>query len=94
MAALAYMFVDRLAGGRVYAAAAAACGGGVGPGVARKAKQKQECSFLKKRTKKLLLSGHGLPASGPWPETKSLLLLFFRKEDSFVPFHHAAPIAR
>jgi hypothetical protein len=41
---------------------------------------RQECSFLKKRPKKLLLSGHGLPASGPWPESKSLLLLFFRKE--------------
>ncbi len=38
-------------------------------------------SFLKKRSKKLLLSGHGPDAWRPWPENKSLLLLFFRKED-------------
>jgi hypothetical protein len=44
-------------------------------------RSKARCSFLKKRTKKLLFSGHGLDASGPWPENKSLLLLFFRKED-------------
>jgi hypothetical protein len=32
-------------------------------------------------TKKLSLSGHGPDISRPWPENKSLLLLFFRKED-------------
>jgi hypothetical protein len=46
----------------------------------------KECSFLKKggarpaRTKKLLLSDHGPDSGRPWPENKSLLLLFFRKE--------------
>jgi hypothetical protein len=35
----------------------------------------------KKEPKKLLFSGHGPDASGPWPENKSLLLLFFRKEE-------------
>jgi hypothetical protein len=35
---------------------------------------------LKKRSKKLLFSGHGPDAWRPWPESKSLLLLFFRKE--------------
>jgi hypothetical protein len=48
-------------------------------------KGKQECSFLKKRTKKLLFlrkhtdTGHG-PAAGAAAGNKSLLLLFFRKE--------------
>jgi hypothetical protein len=47
--------------------------------------KKEECSFLKKRTKRLL---YLVPAdrSGTWPDRwegrrlKSLLLLFFRKE--------------
>jgi hypothetical protein len=43
-------------------------------------KTQKECSFLKKRTKKLLLSGHGPDAGRPWPDNKSLLLLFSRKE--------------
>jgi fatty acid desaturase len=43
---------------------------------------KEECSFLKKRTKKLLFSGHGPDASRPWSENKSLLLFFFRKEEN------------
>jgi hypothetical protein len=42
--------------------------------------RKEECSFLKKRTKKLLFPGRGQPLSGPWKGHKSLLLLFFRKE--------------
>jgi hypothetical protein len=47
--------------------------------------EKQECSFLKKRTKKLLFlrkrtdTGHGL-ALRTAARNKSLLLLFFRKE--------------
>jgi hypothetical protein len=34
-------------------------------------------SFLKKRSKRLLVSGHGLDTSRPWPENKSSLVLFF-----------------
>jgi hypothetical protein len=42
---------------------------------------KKACSFFeKKEPKKLLLSGHGPDRGRQWPETKSLLLLFFRKE--------------
>jgi hypothetical protein len=41
---------------------------------------KQVCSFLKKRTKKLLLPAAALSAPRA-PGNKSLLLLFFRKED-------------
>jgi hypothetical protein len=44
---------------------------------------KEECSFLKKRTKKLLDFGVPFPASVP-PMNKSLLLLFFRKEEFFI----------
>jgi hypothetical protein len=44
--------------------------------------KEERLSFLKKRSKRLLLSGHGLPASGSWPDNKSLLVLFFRKEHS------------
>jgi hypothetical protein len=44
-------------------------------------KTRKECSFLKKRTKKLLFSGHGPDVWRPCPEHKSLLLLFFRKEE-------------
>jgi hypothetical protein len=41
----------------------------------------EESSFFeKKEPKKHLFSGHGLDLSRPWPENKSLLLLFFRKE--------------
>jgi hypothetical protein len=53
-------------------------------------KRKARSSFLKKRTKRLLFfrsfrdAGHGLHlAAGP--EGKSLLLLFFRKEDLALP---------
>jgi hypothetical protein len=42
---------------------------------------KRSSFFEKKEPKKLLLSGHGPDRSRPWPENKSLLLLFFRKED-------------
>jgi hypothetical protein len=48
---------------------------------------KEECSFLKKRTKRLLFlrqhqhTGHGRP-NVKLRKDKSLLLLFFRKEDS------------
>jgi hypothetical protein len=47
---------------------------------------KEACSFLKKRTKRLLFLGQ-LPGSRPWHDiseragSKSPLLLFFRKED-------------
>jgi len=50
-------------------------------------KGKDECSFLKKRTKRLLLlrklkdPGYGRP-NVKLRRNKSLLLLFFRKEDS------------
>jgi hypothetical protein len=43
--------------------------------------KEERTSFLKKRSKKLLFPGHGLDSGRPWPENKSLLLLFFRKED-------------
>jgi hypothetical protein len=36
--------------------------------------------FEKKEPKKLLFSGRGLDLSAPWLKSKSLLLLFFRKE--------------
>jgi hypothetical protein len=39
-------------------------------------------SFPKKR---LLLSGHGLPPSGPRPKNKSFLVLFFKKEHASLP---------
>ncbi len=40
-------------------------------------------SFLKKRSKRLLFSGHGPDAWRPWPENKSFLVLFFKKEHAF-----------
>ncbi len=52
---------------------------------------KEDCSFLKKRTKRLLFLRR-LPLHRPWPGTaaqpriKSLLLLFFRKEVLFLFF--------
>jgi hypothetical protein len=42
-------------------------------------------SFLKKRSKRLLLSGHGRHASGPWPESKSFFGSFFSKKE-LLPF--------
>jgi hypothetical protein len=48
-------------------------------------KRERKCSFLKKRTKKLLtLWGRAVAGvSGPWAgrQSKSFLLLFFKKED-------------
>jgi Fe-S-cluster containining protein len=44
------------------------------------AKAKRSCSFLKKRTKKLLPLGARCRIE-PRQPNKSLLLLFFRKED-------------
>jgi hypothetical protein len=37
--------------------------------------------FEKKEPKKLLCFGAGADLGWPWPKNKSLLLLFFRKED-------------
>jgi peptidoglycan hydrolase-like protein with peptidoglycan-binding domain len=54
----------------------------------------EECSFLKKRTKRLLLLrsshdlGHGLDLS-VGTRSKSLLVLFFRKEHLTRPFNRA-----
>jgi flagellar biosynthetic protein FliQ len=45
--------------------------------------KKEKCSFLKKRTKKLLFRCRGLPNSTR-QNSKSFLLLFFKKEDSFL----------
>jgi hypothetical protein len=47
--------------------------------------QGRKCSFLKKRTKKLLYVWRNL-SIGTWPIVKSFLLLFFKKEVlSFLP---------
>jgi hypothetical protein len=57
--------------------------------------RKEDCSFLKKRTKKLLDFGMRGPASVHTKE-QSLSLLFFRKEESFFTWpkpgmRHEAP---
>src|SRR5277367_6158311 len=41
---------------------------------------KESSSFLKKRTKKLLLVGVSAAVSAPNPKNKSFLFLFFKKE--------------
>jgi hypothetical protein len=43
--------------------------------------KKERSSFLKKRSKRLLLSGHGLDAWRPWPESKSFFGSFFSKKE-------------
>jgi hypothetical protein len=52
-------------------------------GGSRELVQGRKCSFLKKRTKKLLLlPSHNQIRKGPrMPASKSFLLLFFKKED-------------
>jgi hypothetical protein len=53
-------------------------------------RRQEESSFLKKRSKRLLVSGHGPDAWRPWLESKSFLLLFFKKEVlAFLPEGHA-----
>jgi hypothetical protein len=47
-------------------------------------RKKEECSFLKKRTKKLLNAVADL-SPAPTPRNKSFLLLFFKKEDLASP---------
>jgi hypothetical protein len=43
--------------------------------------KKESSPFLKKRSKKLLFSGHGPDATGPWPENKSFFGSFFSKKE-------------
>jgi hypothetical protein len=43
-------------------------------------RERGRASFLKKRSKRLSFSGHGLDRGRPWPESKSVLVLFFKKE--------------
>jgi hypothetical protein len=53
----------------------------VGGGRQGRLKHSQVCSFFeKKEPKKLLFFSNGADSGRPWPENKSLLLLFFRKE--------------
>jgi hypothetical protein len=47
--------------------------------------RKKESSFLKKRSKELLLSGHGPDAWWPWPENKSFFGSFFSKKERSSP---------
>jgi hypothetical protein len=44
-------------------------------------KEEERPSFLKKRSKRLLLSGHGPDAWRPWPENKSFFGSFFAKKE-------------
>jgi len=46
-----------------------------------KEEKKERPSFLKKRSKRLLFSGHGLDLSGPWLKNKSLFGSFFSKKE-------------
>jgi hypothetical protein len=44
--------------------------------------------FSEQKNQETFVSGHGPDSGRPWPESKSLLLLFFRKEDSsFLGVH-------
>jgi hypothetical protein len=44
-------------------------------------RKKGSPSFLKKRSKRLLFSGHGPDRGRPWPENKSFFGSFFSKKE-------------